>query len=49
MMGSRYGVTGLEGNYGLDQEGILRAKYPGHSKDVKKQFEGKLRDFLPGR
>ena len=46
IIGKRYAVTGLPCNFVVDKEGILRAKYFGYSQDVKRHFEGQLRNLL---
>ena len=46
IIGKRYTVTGLPCNFVVDKEGILKAKYFGYGEDVKRRFEGKLKDLL---
>ena len=46
IIGKRYRVTGLPCNFVADKEGILRAKYLGYGEDVKRHFEGQLKEFL---
>lgn len=46
IIGKRYAVMGLPCNFVIDKEGILKAKYFGYGEDVKRHFEGKLKDLL---
>jgi hypothetical protein len=46
IIGKRYAVTALPCNFLVDKEGILKAKYFGYSEDVKRHFEGQLRNLL---
>ena len=46
IIGKRYAVTALPCNFVVDKGGILKAKYFGYSEDVKRHFEGQLRNLL---
>jgi peroxiredoxin len=46
IIGKRYAVTALPCNFVVDKDGILKAKYFGYGEDVKRHFEGQLKDLL---
>jgi peroxiredoxin len=46
IIGKRYAVTALPCNFVIDKDGILKAKYFGYSEDVKRHFEGQLRNLF---
>jgi peroxiredoxin len=46
IIGKRYAVTALPCNFVVDKDGILKAKYFGYGEDVKRHFEGQLRNLL---
>jgi peroxiredoxin len=46
IIGKRYAVTGLPGNFVVHKEGILKAKYLGYGEDVKRHFESQLKELL---
>ncbi len=46
VVSKRYKVTGLPCTYAVDKEGLLRYRCLGCSEDVKRKFEGNLKDFL---
>jgi peroxiredoxin len=46
IIGKRYAVTALPCNFVIDKDGILKAKYCGYSEDVKRHFEGQLRNLF---
>ena len=46
IIGKRYSVTALPCNFVVDKDGILKAKYFGYSEDVKRHFEGQLKNLL---
>ena len=46
IIGKRYAVTALPCNFVVDKDGILKARYFGYSEDVKRHFEGQLRNLL---
>ncbi len=46
IIGKRFAVTALPCNFVIDKDGILKAKYFGYSEDVKRHFEGQLKDLL---
>jgi len=46
IIGKRYAVTALPCNFVVDKDGILKAKYFGYGADVKRHFEGQLRNLL---
>ena len=49
IIGKRYAVTALPCNFVIDKDGILKAKYFGYGEDVKRHFEGQLKDLLSNR
>ena len=46
IIGKRYAVTALPCNFVVDKDGILKAKYYGYGEDVKRHFEGQIRNLL---
>ena len=46
IIGKRYAVTALPCNFVVDKDGILKAKYFGYGEDVKRHFEGQLKNLL---
>lgn len=46
VIGKRYSVTALPCNFVVDKDGVLKAKYFGYGEDVKRHFEGQLRNLL---
>jgi peroxiredoxin len=46
IIGKRYAVTALPCNFVIDKDGVLKAKYFGYSEDVKRHFEGHVKDLL---
>jgi peroxiredoxin len=46
IIGKRYSVTALPCNFVVDKDGVLKAKYFGYGEDVKRHFEGQLRNLL---
>lgn len=46
IIGKRYGVAALPCNALIDKEGVLRGKYLGYTREVKKDFEGRLKPLL---
>ena len=46
VVSKRYKVTGLPCTYAVDKKGLLRYRCLGCSEDVKRKFEGNLKDFL---